>query len=253
MCLLALLYRVADDAVVVVGANREEEYRRGGLPPQMHQATAPGGRAARAVFGTDPVAGGTWLGVNEHGVFVAVTNRRKSRPPNNPRSRGLLTRELLAFATAKEATTHAVHELERECYQGCNFLCADVHSATIVHGGDWLRVRPLPPGIHVLTNRDVNDASDPRAGHALEWLAGRDLRTAKDCLAALREVCAHHPPENPPICFRLADRGTVSSTLLTLGQSDAARGLWHAQGPPDQTPYEDFSHLLTNLGIQNLS
>jgi uncharacterized protein with NRDE domain len=246
MCLLALFYRVAEDAAVVVGANREEEYRRGGTAPQLQEVVF-GALRARAVFGTDPAAGGTWLGVNEHGVLVAVTNRRKSQPPERPRSRGLLARDLLAFATAREAAAHAVSELDRGVYAGCNFLCADGDSATVVHSGDWLRVRPLPPGLHVMTNRDVNDASDPRAGHVLGWLAGRSTRNAEDCLTALRQVCAHHPPENPPICIRLEDRGTVSSTLVALGQSLGSASVWHAQGPPDRTPYADYSHLLREL------
>jgi uncharacterized protein with NRDE domain len=247
MCLLALFYRAVEDAPVVVGANREEEYRRGGSAPQIHEAALGGGLRARAVFGTDPTAGGTWLGVNEHGLFVAVTNRGKSRLPQRPRSRGLLTRELLAFPNAREASAHAVRELESGSYAGCNFLCADADSATVIHAGDWLRVRPLPPGLHVLTNRDVNDASDMRAGHVLGWLGARTHRTADDCLASLRQVCAHHPPEEPPICVRLEDRGTVSSTLLALRPSLAAGSLWHAQGPPDRTPYADYSSLLREL------
>src|SRR5207253_2764050 len=35
MCLLALFYRVVEDAPLVVGANREEAYARGGEPPRI--------------------------------------------------------------------------------------------------------------------------------------------------------------------------------------------------------------------------
>src|SRR3954447_20357315 len=89
MCLLALFYRAVGDAPVVVGANREEFYARGGLPPRLL-----GGRPA-VLAGLDPAAGGTWLGVNEHGLLVALTNRPKSAVPPRPRSRGLLVRDLL--------------------------------------------------------------------------------------------------------------------------------------------------------------
>ena len=34
MCLLALFFRVVEDAAVVAGANREEHYQRGGEPPR---------------------------------------------------------------------------------------------------------------------------------------------------------------------------------------------------------------------------
>jgi uncharacterized protein with NRDE domain len=246
MCLLALFFRVVEDAPVIIGANREEFYARGGSPPGSLLAQAAG-RQARAVAGTDPVAGGTWLGVNEHGLLIAVTNRPQSKAPERPRSRGLLARDLLAFSSAAAAAEHATAELERGVYAGCNLLCADAAAATLIQAGDWLRVRPLPPGLHVLTNGDVNDAHDPRLAHVLAFLGGRRYRHADDCLAALREVCAHHGPEHPPVCFRGPDRGTVSSTLIALRRPPASPTLLHAQGPPDRTPYADCSRLLHQL------
>src|SRR5262249_12266061 len=168
MCLLALMYRVVEDAPLVVGANREELYSRGGEPPQI--LVGPGS----AVGGRDPAAGGTWLGINGRGGLAAVTNRPKSQNPPEPRTRGLLTRDLLVCSTGKMAAEGAARELARDQYAGCNFVCADADTVLVVHASDWLRVRPLPPGIHVLTNHDVNDASDRRVGHALWWLHERN-------------------------------------------------------------------------------
>src|SRR4030081_1347228 len=89
MCLVALFYRVARDAPVVVGANREEFYARGGEPPAIGEGPV------HMLAGLDPLAGGTWLGVNHRGVSAAVTNRYREAVPPQPRSRGLLTRSLL--------------------------------------------------------------------------------------------------------------------------------------------------------------
>src|SRR5438105_10925965 len=102
MCLLAVMYRVLDGAPLVIAANREEAFARGGSPPELWADP----RAV--VAGTDPVAGGTWLGVNAHGVLVAVTNRRRTQIPSAPRSRGLLVRNLLAAPTALVASEWAV-------------------------------------------------------------------------------------------------------------------------------------------------
>lgn len=241
MCLLALFFRVVEDAAVVAGANREEYYQRGGEPPRLLEGPVC------AVAGVDPAAGGTWLGVNENGVLVAVTNRRKSETPREPRSRGLLTRELLACPSAEAAVDHAIRALEQNLYAGCNFLCADAERAVVVHAGDWLRVRPLPPGLHVLTNRDVNDASDDRLNYALDWLSRRRYSAAEECVQALRELCAQHEPDDPPMCFRERERGTVSSTIVALRDSLGGSTYLHAQGPPDRTPYEDYSHLLHDM------
>src|SRR5207248_10588383 len=135
-------------------------------PPQLLDGPC------RAVAGLDPVAGGTWLGVNEHGVLIAVTNRPRSQTPPRPRSRGLLARDLLGCPSAAAAVDLATRELGGDRYAGCNVVCADAERAVVLQAAEWLRVRPLPPGVHVLTNHDVNDESDRRIGHALWWLTG---------------------------------------------------------------------------------
>ncbi len=241
MCLLALLFRVVEDAAVVVGANREEYYRRGGEPPRLLDDPI------RAVAGVDPVAGGTWLGVNAQRVLVAVTNRRKSEVPDRPRSRGLLTRELLSCPSAEAAMKHAIRALETQSYDGCNYLCADGERAVVIEAGDWLRVRPLPPGVHVLTNRDVNDASDARLNYALSWLGRRHYESADQCVQTLRELCSQGGPDHPPMCFHEQERGTVSSSIVALRGSLSRSIYLHAQGSPDRTSYEDYSTLLREL------
>jgi len=241
MCLLALFFRVVEDAPLVIGANREEAYTRVGEPPQ--RLDGPG----RAVGGRDPLAGGTWLGVNEHGLLTAVTNRFKSRVPEAPRSRGLLVRELLACRTAAAAMDQAARELSSGRYAGCNVVCADAASLYVLQAADWLRVRMLPPGIHVLTAHDVNDESDRRLGHALWWLHQRPYDTAEDCIAALKQLCAQPGNPDPPMCLRGAEGGTVSSSIIALRPPGEPASYLHAQGPPDATPYQDYSHLLQEL------
>lgn len=244
MCLLALFFRVVEDAAVVAGANREEYYRRGGEPPRLLEGSV------RSVAGVDPVACGTWFGVNANRVLVAVTNRSKLETPPPPRSRGLLVRELLACPSAAAAIEHAIHSLEKHPYAGANFLCVDDSRAVVIHAGDWLRVRPLPPGIHVLANSDVNDPHDWRVQHALDWLNQRSYAVAGHCVQALRQLCAQHLPDNPPMCFREAERGTVSSSIVALRGTLRQSTYLHAQGPPCETAYADCSHLLDELTMQ---
>src|SRR5262245_8294381 len=176
MCLIALFFRMVDDSPLVIGANREEDYARGGEPPQVWNGSS------RVVAGRDPMAGGTWFGVNEHGLVAAVTNRRRSQLPTQPRSRGLLTRELLDCSSVGEATKRAADELQSGRYAGCNLLLADQEQVTVLHHGEWLRVNPLPVGVHVITSAgDVNSTADPRIAHALEWLYKRHYGSAGDC------------------------------------------------------------------------
>jgi uncharacterized protein with NRDE domain len=243
MCLLVFFFRAVPDAPLVVGANREEFYARGGEPPRLLDGPC------RAVAGLDPVAGGTWFGVNDRGVVVAVTNRPRSPVPLQPRSRGLLTRDLLTSCpSAREAEARATAELESRRYAGCNVVCADQERVVVLQAGDALGVRALPPGLHALANGDVDDEGDRRVGHALGWLAQLGYDRAEDCVAALRRLCAQPGGDGvPAMCFRGPDRGTVSSTIVALRPSLAGSVYLHAQGAPDRTPYADCSSLLQEL------
>jgi hypothetical protein len=155
---------------------------------------------------------------------------------------------LLALPTAADAVERAARELGQNRYAGCNLVCADAERAVVLHAGDWLRIRPLPPGLHVLTNGDVNDPVDARISYAAWRLGQRKYAVAEECLAALRELCAFSGLDGPAICFRGENRGTVSSSLVALRGRLGPSTYLHAQGPPDRTAYEDYSRLLLELG-----
>ena len=235
MCLVAVLFRAVPGAPVLIAANREEEYARGGGPPVRW--TEPNA----VVAGTDPQAGGTWLGVNVRGVLIAVTNRPKQTPPPNARSRGLLVRDLLAAPTAVAAVEQATRELATGRYAGCNVVCVDQERAAVIRAGEWLRVWLLPPGVHVLTNREMNDSSDERTSFARRWL-NRDFADADEALAAMKALCGR--TTDPAICLRGNTGGTVSSCLLDLRPELADSRMWTAEGPPDRSVYFDRTELL---------
>src|SRR5262245_46629990 len=92
MFLLGIAFRQFDDWPILVLANREEFYSR---PTAGLRLVPRDGQFPAWMGGTDLLAGGTWLGVNEFGLLVAVTNRRKHSPPANPPSRGQLCRSLM--------------------------------------------------------------------------------------------------------------------------------------------------------------
>ncbi|MCE9533692.1 MAG: NRDE family protein [Planctomycetes bacterium] len=240
MCLIAVLHRMIDDVPIIMAANREEAYARGGTTLDLRPGPLP------FVAGIDPIAGGTWFGMNSSRVIIAVTNRKKSKIAEQPRSRGLLVTELLACRSAREASQHAAKALATDQYAGCNLLCADSDSLWIIHGGDWLRVRSLAPGFHILTNGDVNDPTDPRCVWALETLYQSVPRTLDESFDALRMIaCQGGLPV--PICLHGPERGTVAGTLLALHERPRRGRLFHANGPPDQTAYADRTDLLWEL------
>jgi len=243
MCLLALQYQLVPEAPVLITANREEYYDRKSQAPAI-QSGKP-----RVLGGMDLVAGGTWLGVNQHGLLVAVCNRRKTFPPQAPLSRGVLCRELSKCSSAQEAANLAYDELAAGQYDGVNYICADSRSGHVVHGGDQLEVVDLHEGLSIISNNNVNDPRDERVIMAQRLLTLQQLDSPVKFLAVASKVFARSPspPGRPSIILRGKDKGTVSSTLISLGAKPRDAIYQYAPGPPDQYKYEDFSPLLRDI------
>jgi len=243
MCLLAIQYRIVPDSPILVAANREEFYDRESLPPSI-QSGKP-----RILAGTDQLAGGTWLGVNQNGLFVAVCNRPKVLTPIAPRSRGMLCRELLRSGSAREAAEAAYDALATGKYDGATFVMADPEFGAAVHGGDNLEIVELEEGLNLVANGDVNDPHCPRIQLAHRLLTLQTLDSPVKFLAVASKVFARPPSGDgrPSIVVRKTTRGTVSSTLLALGKKPRDAIFQYAPGSPDQTRYEDFSPFLRDI------
>jgi hypothetical protein len=236
MCLLVISYGAMGDAPILVAANREERFDRPALPPHLQ----PG--HPRVLCGIDRQAGGTWMGVNEHGLLVAVTNRAKTETPPKPPSRGLLCRELLHCRTAPEATERALEALDGGRYAGANFVCLDPQRAFAIHAGDRLGTRQIEPGLHLMANGDLDDPDDRRLEVARALLEAGPPGTVARFVTRTAEVCAHRD-----IVLRGPDRGTVSSDQIALTAAANEAVYRHAPGPPDRQPYDDYSQLLRGL------
>ena len=244
MCLIALGLKQVPGAAVVVAANREEEFARQATPPQI-QSGSP-----RVICGTDLLAGGTWLGVNQHGLLAAVTNRRKTQLPSDPRSRGKLCRDLLAIDTAEQAASLAWDELASERYAGVNVVCADAGRAYCLHGGDRLEVREMSDGWFVLTNGALDDPQDLRLSRARRLLTAEPAPNSIASFVERAEQVCRTPSGaagEPAILLRSGNRGTVSSSVVVLADDPRQSIYLHAAGPPDQTEYEDYSQELREM------
>jgi uncharacterized protein with NRDE domain len=239
MCLLGIAFRQFDEMPLVILANREEFYARPTAGPKLFPRE---GDKPAWMGGIDLLAGGTWLGINEFGLLVAVTNRRKQSPPENPPSRGLLCRSLLAFRDTASAVEAALRELDGNQYAGCNFLIGSRESAAVIEVGDVLTTTSLDPGLHLLANAALNDSADRRILRVRKEFERAGAIGIEDWFREALRVCPLAADgDEPPICLKGRDRGTVSSTVLGLGQNPADSRYWYAPGPPDTTPYEDFT------------
>jgi hypothetical protein len=238
VCVLLLHHRTRPDWPVVLLANRDEWFDRPFEPPALRD------EALGLVAPQDLRAGGTWLGLNRHGVVAAITNRPGEDARPGARSRGLLVRDALEASSARRARDRIAADLACTAYAGFHLMVVDRAEAFVVrHRGAAAPAAPgagdvlaLPPGAHVLTNLHEPDEvtvppeGGPRVGEAID-----------DTLRRLERLAADDTPRFPRghrILKREAHRGTVCSATIAVPARPAAAAVFRfADGPPDRARF----------------
>ena len=208
MCLCILVHQWLDSTPLSMAANRKEHYNRPSLPPTW--------RPDCIFAGSDQRQGGTWQGINDHPLLVALTNRKSTLQDAYRRSRGLLCHDVLQQATARTSVDWLLHYFPLEPYNPCNLLCADAKEAFAVnYDGHRASMQSLNSGLHLLADTDVNDPMHPRIQHALQLLHDlpEDWPTLRDMLES---VMADHNEELIPHA-RICIHGERAGYAILLG------------------------------------
>ncbi|GAA0463160.1 NRDE family protein [Halococcus dombrowskii] len=243
MCTLVLAWQVFADRPVAVAANRDEAVDRESNPPELLSDDPA------VLAPSDAEAGGTWIGYNEHGLFVAVTNRWTDRELAGERSRGLLVRDALEHDSAEAAARHVERAVETDEYEGFNVVVADAQAAILLEWDGQLRVRNLDPGVHVVMNTgaigdvDVPESWPERGERQAE--NGRQVRatlqpdpgeTSQAWIDRAADVLGDH---DYGVCVHHEEFGfgTRSSSLISIDE-DGDGEYAFADGPPCRTAFE---------------
>lgn len=257
MCTVIVLRRPGHPWPLVLAANRDEMADRPWRPPGRHWPDRP-----HVVAGLDEEAGGSWLGLNDHGVVAGVLNRIGSLgSAKNKKSRGELVLEALDHSDATAAATQVSH-LNAGDYRSFNMVVADNQNAFWLRNLDeergaeggpaTIEVFELPPGLSMITARDRNDPTSPRIHEYLPRLEKAEppdprsgnWRAWLDILKS-RKTGEDHDPEGAMTIVTDSGFGTVSSSLIGLPgipqslRETPIKPVWRfAPGRPDKTPYE---------------
>jgi len=261
MCTAVILRRPDHRWPLVFAANRDEMNDRPWQPPGRHWPDRE-----EVVAGLDELAGGSWLGLNDHGLLAAALNRMGSLGPQaGKRSRGELVLEALDHADAA-AATRALSQLNSAAYRSFNLVVADAEQAF------WLRnlgveapgegedqdgrieAFELPPGLSMLTAYDRNDLHSPRIFANLDLFkaAAEPQPEAGDWTAWQRLLSSRLYPDGlgPEAAMTVVTESgfeTTSSSLIalpapslsTVPPSPVPSPVWlFAPGRPDRTAYE---------------
>lgn len=265
MCTILFLHRAHPRFPLVLGANRDEFYDRPSARPRR-LSDAP-----RAAGGVDLRAGGTWMGVNEHGIAVGLTNQRTWRAPDpKARSRGEIVTRALAARTPAEIVEQLAG-VDPARYNAFNLLfgnAADVYVAYARPEAPAVEIVSAPEGVHVLANDRLGAPGFPKAERARALASAMGGVEWPDLRRGLAAILADHqravieavpvPPDgsaydrefvwrNEQICTHGDAYGTCSSSIVALREGGVAHYAY-ADGPPCRAPFEDYTHLVSGTG-----
>ncbi len=243
---MALYFKSFEDYPIVVAANRDEHYDRPSAPPALLKANPA------ILAGRDLRVGGTWLGVNEHGLAAGILNRRtdgEQEPRPEARSRGLLCLDILGLKSAFDARRYV--EGHSADYQPFTLVCADADAAwSAYNGAGRIRTKSLGPGLHVFSSAtESNPASDKRDRASVRFAGVADnLRSdgsvGADGFLQLREVLGDHTlgdGSNDPrdaICMHGESAGTVSSSIVVYSRRERRVRTFFCSGAPCRNVFD---------------
>ncbi len=213
MCTLLIRHNPVDPNPLALLTNRDEAYDRPSEGWAWRDGTPP------YFAPRDKRSGGTWIGLNEHGVVAALTNIFPNQKSGTYRSRGALVTDMLALGQADKAQDALEAAVSEADYNNFNLLVADAHEA---HLFMWqhaqLKAFNLNPGSYRVGNDPFDGGSQPLDGRANEvWFDEESATLA----------------QHPQICKHGEKYGTRCSHRLLIHRDGIAQSeVWHLDGHP---------------------
>lgn len=245
MCTVIILRRPGHDWPLLLAGNRDEMLGRPWKAPARHWPDRP-----EIVAGLDEAAGGSWFGINDHGVVATILNREGTLgPADGKRSRGELVLDALDHADAAEAVETLSH-LDGRAYRPFNLLVADNRDAfvlSLTDDGGRIRTTPVPAGLSIMASSDLNATDHPRTRFFRPLFQAApvpdpdqgDWKGWQELLGC-RIWDGDAGPRGAMCIVTDWGYGTGSSTLLALPsvtRFGTKPVFLFAQGRPDQTPW----------------
>lgn len=235
---------------MVLAANRDEYLDRPSEGPAIREA-----ESGSILMPLDVRAGGTWLGLNQWGVFCGLTNLSGLGNESHRRSRGQVVMSCLAAVSAAAAVERLM-ALPKDLYNPFNSFICDRTQAFLVSYSGTPDVQELEPGVCVVGNANALAPPVPKVARLQDEVRGLAEGPSENLLEKLGDLCRKHGVGDGALdetCVHLADTyGTRSSMLLELGDASGASALeprvesrlFYADGPPCSVEYKNLSPLL---------
>jgi uncharacterized protein with NRDE domain len=245
MCIAAVYFHEFDPYPLVVAANRDEYFDRPSAPPGM-LVTNP-----IIIGGKDLLAGGTWLGVNEHGLAAGILNRRveEKHMPSGARSRGLLCLDILRLKEPSQVCAFLENKSASR-YRPFNLFFANAKEAYVAYDhGEEIACLRLEKGLHLLSNTSVYGPLSEKMNHAFPLFSSVADRLEPEkghsaWIKTFKGILGDHGPaahSNDPkdaLCVHTSTYGTVSSSIIFYSRTEKSFHHYYAPAAPCRALYE---------------
>lgn len=226
--------------------NRDE--RRARLEGPLHSEAAH-------CYPTDESAGGTWCGINQHGMIFCLLNRYDAPVSNDAAivSRGGIIPILLTCTDFNDVRSR-LSALNFERYNGFRLLAL---SREVCEQHDWDRqdysVTPIEqPGDVFSSSSSVNSLHIPRQREQRyrAWRKKTSVRTTpENSPGRIPAIHLHEPKVSPneSIFMERKETHTKSICQLAVHKDSVALSYWHAQSGFDVNNVQSWSAPLLPL------
>jgi transport and Golgi organization protein 2 len=254
MCSIIILNHHNKEMPLVIAANRDEDYNRPSIPVQMLS------RDPIIMGGKDELKGGTWLAVNEHSLFVAITNQGQKN--SDKASRGLIPLRALKCKTLKELLIF-VEEFDPTPYNGFNLVFGNQEAVFVAHSYiiHSMVVKEIPKGVSVITNDMRFTGNNPKTNFIHQKANPLAKASWLDAYKQLKKVLAN-TEYGVKIKPRKSDKKihghcTRSSSILAFTNEGLARFKFYdrtatrpakKEGEPYVPRYRDYIDLWREAG-----
>ena len=155
----------------IVSFNRDEFFSRKTLIPKRHWK-----KHSYILAGKDLEKGGTWFGINDHGLFICVSNRNKNKnkdvKKNNLISRGQLVISLLKEKNIIVAKNKILNDIKYENYNGFNLIISNYKNTFLyIHDclSNKISERKILDGLSIITNDDYNNFKNKKINEYYQY------------------------------------------------------------------------------------
>lgn len=254
MCTLIVLYKLLDRYPILAMHNR---YARAGSRERPPRILGRG--KYRVCCPVDLESRGTWIGFNERGLFLAITDQHTGEGGRPVRSRGKLAVDVLAsFGSSSDAAEYVRREAPRG-YRKANYIILDPEEGFHVVYDERVYCRRLDAGAHVFTNvtmlrerrgldEEVLTKAEARRARALELARGLRPGSVSEALEGLKRIASDHAgsPGETSICYHGEGMWFMSSsTIVAVAERFEESRVLYCRGNPCSSRFVDYSHVLS--------